>query len=113
MNVGYNCVDWGMKDWYRQQDEADARFEADEINAHLYKDDCVAIAERLAPEYYNANGEGYYETDEEFLADGDCWSEWLFDECDGYNLKRVMQFWIEHEEDFTKPEWILEQIKKK
>ena len=31
----------------------------------------------------------------------------------GYNLKRVMQFWIEHEEDFTKPEWILEQIKKK
>lgn len=110
--IGYDCADWGMKDWYRRQEEVDAMFEAEENNAHAYLDDCIAIAKRLAPEYYNANGEGYYESDEEFLADGDCWTEWLIDECVDADIKRAMQFWIELEEDFTKPEWVLEQVKK-
>lgn len=112
MNVGYNCVDWGMKDWYKRQEEVDAMFEEAENNAYEYLDDCIVIAEKLAPEYYNANGEDYYESDEEFLADGDCWTEWLIDDCVDTDIKRAMQFWIELEEDFTKPEWILEQIKK-
>lgn len=112
MNVGYNCVDWEMKDWYKRQEEVDAMFEEAENNAYEYLDDCIVIAEKLAPEYYNANGEDYYESDEEFLADGDCWAEWLIDDCVDTDIKRAMQFWIELEEDFTKPEWILEQIKK-
>lgn len=112
MNVEYNCVDWGMKDWYKRQEEVDAMFEEAENNAYEYLDDCIVIAEKLAPEYYNANGEDYYESDEEFLTDGDCWTEWLIDECADTDIKRAMQFWIELEEDFTKPEWILEQIKK-
>lgn len=111
MNVGYNCVDWGMKDWYKRQEEVDAMFEEAENNAYEYLDDCIVIAEKLAPEYYNANGEDYYESDEEFLTDGDCWTEWLIDDCVDTDIKRAMQFWIELEEDFTKPEWILEQIK--
>jgi len=112
MCIGHDRADWGMEDWYRQQDEADAMFEAEENNAHVHLDDCIAIAKRLAPEYYNANGEDYYESDEEFLADGDCWTEWLIDDCGSNSLKQAMKFWIERQEDFTKPEWILEQVKK-
>ena len=112
MNVGYNRVDWEMEEWYRRQEEVDAMFEETENNAYEYLDDCIAIAEKLAPEYYNANGEDYYESDEEFLTDGDCWTEWLIDVCVDPDIKRAMQFWIELEEEFTKPEWILEQIKK-
>lgn len=106
--VGVMDADWGMDNWYRLQDEADIICMDNERNADIHLADCINIATRLAPEYYNANGSDYYETDEEFLSDWDNWSEWLLDGCDDEDMTKAMQFWIDYGKDFTKLEWVLD-----
>ena len=114
-NVGYDSADWGMDGWYRRQEEADARQDHVESCVDTYYDDCVGIADSIAHQYYNCNGEDYYESDEEFLADDDgCWAEWLLDEAkkQGEHCATAMEELIEHNEPFTRPEYVLEVIRR-
>lgn len=113
--AGYNSPDWGMEGWYRKQEEADRQQMYLDWCVKWYRDECIAIADSLAKEYYNANGENYYDSDEEFLASDDgCWREWLIEEAreKGEHCLDAMKQLIEYNEEFTFPEYVLEVIRR-
>lgn len=113
--IGYTSPDWGMGGWYAREDAADEYQSYVEWCIKWYRPNCVDIADSIARKYYNANGEGYYESDEEFLADDNgCWAEWLLEDAmklDEHCLT-AMKALIKDGEPFTRPEYVLEVIRR-
>ncbi|MCP2041899.1 hypothetical protein L1281_002517 [Neisseria sp. HSC-16F19] len=117
-NIGYMSPDWGMEDYYRQLEEADAITCREERLREYYTDDCRAIALKTVKPYALANdNEGEDSYYQEWGVEGDTasWHDWLIEaayETGCNETAETMALLIADEAEFTAYAWAIGQAEK-
>lgn len=101
-NIGYSSPDWGMADYYAQEDAAqkweeyqEYLYDQERKNYEVNKERCLQFASKIAKAYQDESDGEEYSTE--------TWREWLAEDAAWVDddLNKAVMFAIREEEDFT------------